>query len=699
MPFGTRLHLIAACASLGAILSGCTPTPHLLGGIENDIPEPLIAHHADDDVSENVSESEAADAVPGAARVRTLPSMPAMAAEPPADLTRETVIDGVSTVSWPQDLPSFLDVVFGEVLELPFSYGADVAEREELVNFSVARPVSQSELLDSVRLVLRDYGLAVIEQDGVYRIVESEQFWRAAPSFVVSRSSRDTPADLRPVVQVVPLRSMDANSAVSFIESSFEGDEDISISAAPRDNTVIVRGLPSQVRNAVSMLSSLDQPRFADAIIRSFSPRFWSSEELSRAMSEALQAEGLQVSLMATARRPITLIDVPTSNEILIFAESSDLANRALFWASHLDASAEIGDEPQIFVYLVENTDASNVAEVVNAVFSGGAGPSRDSSRDDASAAGGSGESAQTRTVSGRGRLVVDPFTNQILFEGVASDWERLLPLFRRLDRQTPEVLIEVIVAEITLSNDTNSGVEWLLEAADVGSNDTISGSTLGGLGLQSGGLTVNLRGSNARAVISALNESNRVRLLATPRLAARSGGLARINVGTEVPVIISQAASDVQQSNGGTEILQSVEYRQTGNILTIEPIVYGAGRVDLNVSLEVSEAQSNPNQSIPSPVILNRSVETQLSLEDGAAAVIGGIIQQSQTNGSTGVPGLQSIPGIGRAFRADTIENSRTELLLIIRPYLVNDPTDRAELVEVLRQSMEDAVGDDTLR
>lgn len=696
MLVGTRLRLIAACASVGVILSGCTPTSHLLGGIENEIPEPLIVRHADDDdVSENAAESEANDAAPGPARVRTLPSMPAMAAEPPVVLTRETVIDGVSTVSWPQDLPSFLDVVFGEVLDLPFSYGSDVAEREELVNFSVARPVSQSELLDSVRLVLRDYGLAVIEQDGVYRIVESEQFWRAAPSFVVSRSSRDTPADLRPVVQVVPLRSMDANSAVSFIESSFEGDEDITISATPRDNTVIVRGLPSQVRNAVSMLSSLDQPRFADAIIRSFSPRFWSSEELSRAMSEALQAEGLQVSLMATARRPITLIDVPTSNEILIFAESPDLANRALFWASHLDASAEIGDEPQIFVYLVENTDASNVAEVVNAVFSGGAGPSRASSGDDA----GAGEDAQTRTVSGRGRVVVDPFTNQILFEGVASDWERLLPLFRRLDRQTPEVLIEVIVAEITLSNDTNSGVEWLLEAADVGSNDTISGSTLGGLGLQSGGLTVNLRGSNARAVISALNESNRVRLLATPRLAARSGGLARINVGTEVPVIISQAASDVQQSNGGTEILQSVEYRQTGNILTIEPIVYGAGRVDLNVSLEVSEAQSNPNQSIPSPVILNRSVETQLSLEDGAAAVIGGIIQQSQTNGSTGVPGLQSIPGIGRAFRADTIENSRTELLLIIRPYLVNDPTDRAELVEVLRQSMEDAVGDDTLR
>lgn len=693
MRLGHWAILAAASACVGcAQLDRPAPAGDAAEAGFRSVGTPLITRDQTDEPAAD-ADASTQESEPQRQQVRAL-APPADYGEPQRqrDVGGGDVVEGVTAISWPQELPSFLEVVFGEVLDLPFTYGPDVAVREELVNFSVTRPVSRRELLDAVRLMLRDYGLAVVESGGVYRVVESEQFWREAPSFVVSRSSRDTPADLRPVVQVVPLLSMDANSAVEFIRSSFEGDDDITISAAPRDNTVIVRGLPSQVRNAVAMLASLDRPRFADAVIQSFSPRFWAAEDLVRAMSEAMQAEGLQVSSMATARRPITLLDVPTSNEVLVFAETRALADRALFWARHLDDGAEIGDEPQIFLYPVENTDAANVADVVNAVFSGGAGPGRRSDE----AQSGQGEDAGAVQLRGArsGRVVVDPFTNQLLFEGTATEWERMLPLFRRLDQQTPEVLIEVIIAEITLSNDTASGMEWLLSNVDIGDEEEGDIGTLGGLGLQAGGLTVNLRGARARAVITALNESSEVRLLATPRLAARSGGQARINVGTEVPVIVSQAATDVQQGEGGTDILQSVEYRQTGNILTIEPIVFGGGRVDLNVTLEVSEAQSNPNQSIPSPIILNRAVETQLSLEDGAAAVIGGIIEQSSNNGVTGVPLLQDVPGLGRAFRTDSSETSRTELLLLVRPYLINGPDDRAELVDVLRQSLE--AGDD---
>ena len=702
MPAGRRMRLshwailATASACVGcAQVDRLSPAGEVVEAGFRSVGTPLVTRdRADEPPADAVGSAQ--DSAAQRQQVRTLPP-PADYGEPQRrrDTGAGDVVEGVTAISWPQELPSFLEVVFGEVLDLTFTYGPNVAEREELVNFSVARPVSRRELLDAVRLMLRDYGLAVVESDGVYRIVESEQFWRAAPSFVVSRSSRDTPADLRPVVQVVPLLSMDANSAVEFIRSSFEGDDDITISATPLDNTVIVRGLPSRVRNAVAMLASLDRPRFAGATIRSFSPRYWAAEDLVRAMNDALRAEGLQVSTMAGAQRPIILLAVPTSNEVLVFAESRSLSDRALFWARHLDDSAEFGDEPQIFLYPVENTDAANVADVVNAVFGGGAGPRRRSNESQSGQAdsGPGGDTGQSPGVRS-GRVVVDPFTNQLLFEGTATEWERMLPLFRRLDQQTPEVLIEVIIAEITLSNDTASGMEWLLSNVDIDDEEEADIGTLGGLGLQAGGLTVNLRGARARAVITALNESSEVRLLATPRLAARSGGQARINVGTEVPVIVSQAATDVQQGAGGTDILQSVEYRQTGNILTIEPIVFGGGRVDLNVTLEVSEAQSNPNQSIPSPIILNRSVETQLSLEDGAAAVIGGIIEQSQNNGTTGVPVLQNVPGLGRAFRTQTSEASRTELLLLVRPYLITGPDDRAALVEVLRQSLE--AGDD---
>lgn len=682
---------VFAALATAVLLAGCASTPPSHMGIRFEDLTEALAGPADRPEEEAASEQgdtglAGASTEPQTRRLRALPSSTTPAIDHSAP-DRGPVLDGVMTVSWPQRIPDFIDVVFGEVLGVSFSYGPEVSDREELVNFSVTRPVTSRELLDSVRVILRDYGLAVVEAQGQYRVVENDQFWQTAPAFVVSRSSEDTPAELRPVVQVVPLRSLDSNSAVSFIQESFDGDDEITITAAQRDNTVIVRGLPEQVRSAVAILSSLDQPRFADAVIHSFSPRFWMATELRSAMSNALQAEGLQASTQVSARRPITLLAIENSNEVIIFAETTELANRALFWARHLDAGAQIGDEAQIFIYEVRNTDAANVAQVVNAVY-GGPAPGRETpsaSTTDTDAA----LTGLTSTgASSSARVVVDPYTNQLLFEGTAAEWERLLPLFARLDRQTPEVLIEVIVAEITLTDETSSGVEWLFSNLEFDANNTSSVGTLGGLGVQSGGLSVNLQGNNARAVISALNKSSNVNILATPRLAARSGGEASIEVGREVPVITQQSSSQVQQTPGQTDIIQQVNMRQTGNLLSIRPVVYGRGRVDLDVSLEVSEAQDSTNQSLPTPTILRRAVDTQLSLEDGAAAVIGGIIQQNNNIGASGVPVLADVPGLGRLFRTDSVESTRTELLLLVRPYLVNTADDRRELVNVLRQS-----------
>jgi general secretion pathway protein D len=151
----------------------------------------------------------------------------------------------------------------------------------------------------------------------------------------------------------------------------------------------------------------------------------------------------------------------------------------------------------------------------------------------------------------------------------------------------------------------------------------------------------------------------------------ARSGSEAQILVGTDVPIITSQRAAN-NQTGGDTDILQTVQYRQTGVILNMRPVVYGDDRVDIELFQEVSSQEPNRTSSISSPVILNRSVTTQLSLREGMTAVIGGLIQDNYSREQRGVPFLKDTPLVGAAFRSDSVAGTKVELLILVTPYIL---------------------------
>jgi general secretion pathway protein D len=178
--------------------------------------------------------------------------------------------------------------------------------------------------------------------------------------------------------------------------------------------------------------------------------------------------------------------------------------------------------------------------------------------------------------------------------------------------------------------------------------------------------------------------------VLSSPRLVARSGGEARIQVGNEVPLITSQTTSP-QQVSGTTGVLQTIQYRSTGVLLTIKPIIHGSRRVDLDISQEVSDAQQNQTSNLSTPVISNRKVTTQLSLADGATVIIGGLIRNSTTQGNTGVPGLKDIPVLGQLFRVDSDVRNRTELIILITPYVITNDNEAETVTDTFRKKVGD--------
>ena len=169
-----------------------------------------------------------------------------------------------------------------------------------------------------------------------------------------------------------------------------------------------------------------------------------------------------------------------------------------------------------------------------------------------------------------------------------------------------------------------------------------------------------------------------------------KSGETATLEAGNEIPVVVQQSDSDTQLG-GSTNVLQQVSYRKTGVILEIEPIVQANGLVDLSISQELSEARPADATSLAgTPTILNRSISTSLTLRDGGSLVMGGLISNSASTGQAGIPGLARIPGLGRLFRSDTFTEDRTELIIMVIPYVVADFEEGRELTERIKEELE---------
>jgi len=638
---------------------------------------------------------------PRAERTPRAPMDPALVVRPqetPLPLEGEATtlnVDGLP-------LPAFINEVFGNLLGLDFQISPELREREDRVTLRISRPQSPEAVFQTANEVLRTYGVAIVRREELLHFVRAEQAGEQEqpPLLSTGRALPSVPAANRPVFHVIPLEVVSNASARSWLQKAFEGTE-LTVEESPTRTAIILRGPAGVVRQAARAARLFDQPHMRGRHGLRLNPRFRDPESLASDLVKLLEAEGYAAGNRPTAR---TVIVLPMTGvgAVFVFATSERVLEHVREWARTLDQPGRTStDGKGIFYYPVENTGASALAEVVGRILgatgTGGAqqqqgqpeqgtgGPQGDR-RDSGPGLRGSG----TRQVSfAGGALVVDRVGNALIFNGEPETWARLRPLIQRMDRPVPQVLIEVTVAEITLTDQRDLGVEGLLRDIDLGD---LSGrvSTQGGLGLGAGGLTATLDDpGDGQLVLNAFRTHDRVKILSRPHLMVKSGEEASIDVGTEVPVITSQASSSEFQLQGDSAILQEVQFRETGVILEILPIVRGNRTVDVLVHQEVSEAQPTQTSDINSPSIFRRAVDTSLTLRDGTPVLMGGLISEDRSTGRSGVPGLQRIPGLGRLFRVDSESSTRTELMVLMTPYILRTHDEAAEITREFERAL----------
>lgn len=595
-------------------------------------------------------------------------------------------------------VPAFINEFFGTILKVSFQMDPAVAQMSDLVTLRTASPQSPADFYRLATRVLRTYGVVTSYEGGRVYFTPASKGGAFDPPLVMSgRALPDVPVSHRPVFQLVELQSVRTSDVNQWLRTAFKTDA-LEIQDDLARNAVVLYGRPDIVAQAAAAIRVLDRPYMRGRASTRLEPAFVSADELGRRLVDVLTAEGYGASLHSgqgtVQAAAVIVLPIASANTVLIFAADGEVLAHAVEWAQSIDRPNPTAAGAGLFYYQVQNTRAEDIVATLNGVRTTPAGAATPTQP---AVTAGAAPAAPVAAVPGAtgalgvsGQLVLDAPRNALIFQGTAAEWARLLPLVRQMDRAARQVMIEVTIAEVTLDNNQEFGVSWLTRDRANGNsglnrfNQTVTSGTLGGTGTGNvfTGLTYLLDiGGQARAQLKAFAEDNRLTVLSTPRLMVKSGEEASIDVGTEVPTITSQTAS-TQQVEGTSNLLQSIQYRKTGIILNIEPIVYSDNRIDLKIRQEVSEALPlGAADVVKSPSIFNRAVSTNLSLRDGSAILIGGLMSNRQNNGAGGVPLLKDVPIVGNLFKTQTRGRTRTELVLMIVPYIVESDAQATSL------------------
>ncbi len=589
----------------------------------------------------------------------------------------------------------FINAVFGDELGMSFVISPGLREKADLVTLKLTEPLPPRQLFSTARRVLREYGVDVQEaEDGILTFSASQEAAsRDVPLLVSGRALPEVPLTHRTIFQLVPLAVVRGPQVRGWLLEAFDR-KDLKVLEDPHRNALLLKGSADMLARAIAMIEVLDQPllRGRHGII--IEPVFMAAADLAGALNSVLQAEGYQSSLGVGGAASVILLPLAGVNKVVAFASDRETIEHVEEWAQVLDTRQKESIDEAVFTYEVRNTQAEELTETLERML--GVRVDARAPPESAGARTGGGEGGESPGASpapapaaAGTRIVVDPRRNLVLFRGSGSEWAEVRSVIEKLDRSVPSVLIEVLVAEVSLTDEEKTGFEFLLKGG-IGSRGITAG-TLGGIGRSGGGLSFTLdSGGETRAALNLFYKDDRVVIRSRPRLLVKSGETASIDVGNEIPVI-TQYTDDDREVDGTTTVLQDVSYRKTGVQLEIKPLVQANGLVDLQISQQLSEARPGAATSFGgSPTILNRRISTSLTLRDGGSLVMGGLISGNQSAGEQGVPFLGRMPVLGRLFRTDTLQEDRTELLVMVTPYVVADHEEGWELTRRIREQLD---------
>ncbi|MEX3012087.1 type II secretion system secretin GspD [Hoeflea sp. TYP-13] len=554
--------------------------------------------------------------------------------------------------------------VLGDTLNINYVVDPQVSGS---MTIQTSSPVSRAALIEIFETALAVNDAAIVQKNNTYEIVRRADALSSTPSISVPRVASSGPG-LQ--VQVIELQHIAADEMNNILQPiSREGSI---LRVDDKRNLIILAGNGADLRAMREAISVFDVDWMRGMSVALHPLQTSQPVAIADELDEIFGNTGNSKS------KVIRFIPNERLNAILVITSRPKYLGRAATWIDKLDAQAQT-NEDQLFVYHIQNRPAPELAEILRAILSQ---ENTDVSQSEnpvapqltageVATAGFQPEGQDSGSYGGDGvrprtSVVADVENNALLISTSAREFKRIENILRQLDILPTQVLLEAVIAEVTLDDELKLGVRWFYENGgfELGLSDLASGF----VGAAFPGFSWTYASSDLKVTLNALASITDVNIISSPTIMARNNQKAVLQVGDEVP-IVTQQATDI--TNPGA-VINSVEMRDTGIILTVVPRVNKSGRVMLDIEQEVSTVVKTTTSGIDSPTIRQRKITTQVTVHDGESLALGGLIQESNELSRGQVPILGDIPLIGNAFKNKTDKIKRTELIIFIRPRVV---------------------------
>lgn len=410
------------------------------------------------------------------------------------------------------------------------------------------------------------------------------------------------------------------------------------------------------------------------------------------------------------------IVDVPKSNYIIIVDTDANV-KRLLQLVEVLDSEQLKKIKPEVYVYPVQNSKAKDIANMLQQIFLG-AKPSP-SPVPTATSQPTTGKTTTptpvttpqpqiyTRTEGGEAlvsdvtRIFADEVSNTLVILATPDDYALIEETIKKIDFVPRQVVIEGLIAQVTLTDNLSLGFSWSLKTDlnitnikpfnnDINLSGTVTqnptGLNVDPTNLSGTGFTfVGTDPSGiVRAAITALAKEARAKVLAAPHILVSDNREARIQVGQQVPLATSETSI-----TGTTDIQRTYQYRDIGIILKVKPQVNESGLISLELSQEISSLGDSISFGGGStqPSLNKTETTTTLVAQDGQTIIIGGLIREDVTKSKEGIPFLSKIPILGYLFGSSSNLTTRVELILLLTPRVVQT---KQEAVDVTSDFIE---------
>lgn len=593
-------------------------------------------------------------------------------------------------------LSDIVHAILGDTLKLDYVVEHPIKGK---ITLRTRSPMPRDQLLETLESLLQANGVLMVrDPNDRYFVSASKALQTMVPQFE-SQNTKGAGYS----TTIIPLQYIGATEMADILKPVANEKTFVRIDEAR--NLLVLAGTRVQMAGWLDIISSFDVDTLKGMSVGVFPIEYAEPKELENALAQIIETTGAAAK---SAAKLVKIIPLERLGSILVITPRANMLEKIRIWIERLDKLPDSGAEQQLFVYPIQNGTAEHISQLLGQLFGGGSGSSRNDrsgvapglqresvSGESGGKAASGGQASSRKRSSGSSsmsitsdagddvKVVADEDNNALLIYATSNEYRKIEKALKKLDVSPAQIMVEASIIEVTLNDSLAYGLEWAFNGG-LGGGDTGTGglsNTKNAISAAAPGFSYAITNpaGNIKAVLNALASDSLLNVISTPSIMVLDNNTASIKVGSQTPVQTGSTST----SNG--VVTNNIEFKDTGVDLTVTPSVNAGGMVTMDVSQMVTDVGARDEVS-GQRSFQTREFETRIAIRSGESVVLGGLITENQTEGSSGVPGLHSLPVVGALFGKKSTATVKTELLVILTPRVLFNEQDMRDISREMR-------------